>query len=135
LVAYDELRQGIRNFAVGRIEEWTVLSDTFKRDPGFSVGNYMASGFQAEYGGEVVDVIIRFAPQAARYIREKRWHDTQEIQEQENGGLVLKFQTSGLGEVKRWVLQYGGNAEVIAPENLRLACRNEISVLAEIYKI
>jgi predicted DNA-binding transcriptional regulator YafY len=82
-----------------------------------------------------VDVIIRFAPQAARYIREKRWHDTQEIQEKEDGGLVLKFQTSGLGEVKRWVLQYGGDAEVIAPENLRIACRNEISVLAEIYKI
>jgi predicted DNA-binding transcriptional regulator YafY len=135
LIAYDEFRQGIRKFAVGRIEEWTVRSETFKRDPGFSVGKYMAGGFQAEHGSEIVDVIIRFAPQAARYIREKRWHDTQEIQEKEDGGLVLKFQTSGLGEVKRWVLQYGGDAEVIAPENLRIACRNEISVLAEIYKI
>lgn len=135
LIAYDELRQGIRNFAVGRIEEWIVHSETFKRDPGFSVGKYMASGFQAEHGGEIVDVIIRFAPQAARYVREKRWHDTQEIQEQGDGGLVLKFQTSGLGEVKRWVLQYGGEAEVIAPENLRVACRTEISVMASIYKI
>jgi predicted DNA-binding transcriptional regulator YafY len=135
LIAYDELRQGVRNFAVGRIEEWIVHSETFKRDPGFSVGKYMASGFQAEYGGEIVDVIIRFAPQAARYVREKRWHDTQEIQEQGDGGLVLKFQTSGLGEVKRWVLQYGGEAEVIAPENLRVACRTEISVMAGIYKI
>jgi len=126
LIAYDELRKGIRKFAVGRIEDWKVRSETFKRDPEFSIGKYMESGFQAEHGGEVAEVIIRFTPQAARYVREKRWHESQEIQEQEGGGLVLKFQTSGLGEVKRWVLQYGGNAEVVAPENLREECKKEI---------
>jgi predicted DNA-binding transcriptional regulator YafY len=135
LIAYDEFRQGIRNFAVGRIEEWIVRSETFKRDPEFSVGKYMESGFQAEHGGEVVEVVIRFAPQAARYIREKRWHDSQQIQEQDDGELILKFQTSGLGEVKRWVLQYGGNAEVVAPDSLRQDCIKEISKLANIYHI
>lgn len=133
LIAYDEFRKGIRNFAIGRIEEWDVHSETFKRDPGFSVAKYMESGFQAEYGGESVEVVIRFAPQAARYVREKRWHDSQIIQEQKGGGLVLKFQTSGLGEVKRWVLQYGGNAEVIAPENLREECKKEIKSMTKLY--
>lgn len=135
LIAYDEFRQGIRNFAVGRIEEWIVRSEAFKRDPKFSVANYMESGFQAEHGGEVVNVVIRFASQAARYIREKRWHDSQEIQEEEGGALILKFQTSGLGEVKRWVLQYGGNAEVLAPDSLRQDCIKEISKLVNIYDI
>lgn len=135
LIAYDELRQGIRNFAVGRIEEWIVRSETFKRDPKFSVAKYMESGFQAEHGGEVVNVVIRFASQAARYVREKRWHDSQEIQEEEGGALILKFQTSGLGEVKRWVLQYGGNAEVLAPDSLRQDCIKEISKLANIYHV
>jgi predicted DNA-binding transcriptional regulator YafY len=134
LIAYDELRQGIRNFAVGRIEEWIVRSETFKRDPKFSVGKYMAAGFQAEHGGEVVDVIVRFAPQAARYVREKRWHDTQEIQEMEGGALILKFQTSGLGEVKRWVLQYGGNAEVLEPAQLREELRAEINSMLARYR-
>ena len=135
LIAYDEFRQGIRNFAVGRIEDWVVRSETFKRDPSFSVGKYMESGFQAERGGEVAEVVVRFAPQAARYVREKRWHHSQEIQEQEDGGVVLKFQTSGLGEVKRWVLQYGGNAEVLAPDSLRQDCIKEISKLANIYHV
>ena len=135
LIAFDELRQGIRNFAIGRIEEWRVLSDAFRRNPEFSVTKYMRSGFQAEYGGEIVDVVIRFAPQAARYVREKRWHDSQEIQSQDDGGLILKFRTSGLGEVKRWVLQYGGSAEVITPDNLRQDCIAEISKLVNIYSI
>jgi predicted DNA-binding transcriptional regulator YafY len=134
LIAYDELRKEIRKFSVGRIEEWKILKDKFKRDPEFSIAKYMQSGFQAEHGGEVVDVVIRFAPQAARYVREKHWHDSQQIEEQTDGGLILSFQTSGLGEVKRWVLQYGGNAEVLAPDTLRQDCVNEILTLANIYK-
>jgi predicted DNA-binding transcriptional regulator YafY len=134
LVAYDEFRQGIRNFAVGRIEEWKLLTEKFKRDPNFSVGKYMEAGFQAEHGGDVADVIIRFAPRAARYVREKHWHTSQQIQEQDDGGLVLKFQTSGLGEVKRWVLQYGADAEVLAPQILREECRQVTKLMASLYR-
>ncbi len=89
----------------------------------------MSTAFQAERGGEAVDVVIRFAPQSARYVREKHWHDTQKIEEQDDGGLVLTFQTGGLGEVKRWVLQYGGDAEVVAPEQLREECKKEIQAM------
>ena len=135
LVAYDELREEFRNFSVGRIEDWKLKTEKFKRDPEFSIAKHMGAAFQAERGGEAVDVVIRFAPQAARYVRERHWHDTQKIEEQDDGGLVLKFQTGGLGEVKRWVLQYGGDAEVIAPETLRDACREEIQALANIYKV
>lgn len=133
LIAHDELRNEIRKFSVGRIEEWNIQKDKFKRDPGFSIAAYMQSGFQAEHGGEIADVVIRFAPQAARYVREKHWHDSQEIQEQDDGGLVLKFQTSGLGEVKRWVLQYGGGAEVLAPDRLREELHNEIKSMSVHY--
>jgi predicted DNA-binding transcriptional regulator YafY len=133
LIAYDELRKDIRSFSVGRIEEWKLLAEKFKRDPEFSIAKYMETAFQAERGGESVDVVIRFAPQAARYIREKHWHDTQQFEELGDGSLILRLQTGGLGEVKRWVLQYGGDAEVLAPENLREACKKEISVMTRIY--
>jgi predicted DNA-binding transcriptional regulator YafY len=126
LIAYDEYRHNIRNFAISRIEEFKLLSKSYKRIPEFSVGEYMKSGFQAEHGGEVVEVTIHFSPQVARYIREKRWHDSQEIQNLDDGGLILKFQTSGLGEVKRWVLQYGSGAEVLEPVELRNEVRDEV---------
>lgn len=133
LIAYDQLRSEIRNFSVGRIEEWKLLKEKFKRDPKFSIAIYMGTAFQAERGGESVDVIIHFAPQAARYVREKHWHDTQKVEEQDDGGLLLKLNTSGLGEVKRWVLQYGGDAEVIAPANLRKEFKKEIKSMTRRY--
>src|SRR5215216_1868510 len=58
LVAYDELRKEIRNFAVGRIEQWRLLTDKFKRDPEFSIARYMGTAFQAERGEDSVDVVI-----------------------------------------------------------------------------
>jgi len=133
IIAFDELRQGIRNFAVSRIQEWNVLPQGFKRDSEFSIGKYMASGFQAEYGGDIVDVKIRFAPQSARYIREKQWHETQEIHDLEDGGVTLTFKTSGLGEVKRWVMQYGRGAEVLAPLGLRNEIREDIHFMITQY--
>jgi predicted DNA-binding transcriptional regulator YafY len=134
LIAFDELRQEIRNFSVGRIEEWKCLTARFKRKPDFSVAQYMMSAFQAERGSEVTDVIIRFSSPAARYVREKNWHDSQQIEEQADGVVILKFQTSGLGEVKRWVLQYGANAEVIAPSHLRETCKNELLSMIKLYE-
>lgn len=133
LIAFDELRNEFRNFLVGRIEEWKILNDKFKRDQNFSIVEHMGSAFQAERGGESVGVVIRFAPRAARYVREKHWHASQQIENLDDGGLVLKFQTGGLGEVKRWVLQYGGDAEVITPKILREECKREALSMKNLY--
>lgn len=135
LIAFDELRNEIRNFSVGRIEEWILLNDKFKRDPEFSIAKYMGTAFQAERGGDSVEVVIRFTPQAARYVREKHWHDTQKIEELSDGGVILRLETSGLGEVKRWVFQYGREAEVIGPLSLRDDCKKEIEMMVKRYNL
>jgi predicted DNA-binding transcriptional regulator YafY len=134
LIAYDDLRQEFRNFLVGRIVEWRVLTETFARKPSFSIENWMAGAFQSERGEEILEVVIRFDQYQARYIRERCWHETQQIEELPDGGLVLKLRTGGLGEVQRWVMQYGVHAEVLEPEGLREKIRQDIQVMDKIYK-
>lgn len=134
LIAFDEMRKEFRNFLVGRIEEWKVLPGKFQRDMNFSVSDWMGGAFQAERSDELIDVAIKFDAITARYIRERNWHASQKIEENEDGSLVLHLQTSGLGEVKRWVMQYGCGAEVLLPESLRQACIEEIKNMAEVYK-
>ncbi len=135
LIAYDELRRGFRNFSISRIEDLKILPDKFKRDSKFSVAKYMGTAFLAERSSESVEVAVRFTPGTSRYIRERHWHDSQQIDELSDGGLIIRFQTSGLGEVKRWVLQYGGEAEVLAPESLKKACLVEIEKMMKIYHL
>ena len=134
LIAYDDKRQEFRNFAIGRMEDWRGLEDTFERDTSFSVKSYMGSAFQTERGGEVMEVAVRFDTQQARYMRERRWHESQQIEELEGGGLILRFSTGGLGEVKRWVMQYGGHAEVLEPEELREAVEEEVREMGRVYE-
>lgn len=133
LVAFDDFRNDFRSFMVPRIEEWRVLEATFEPEVGFSISEYMGSAFRTERGGESFDVAIRFAEQQARYIRERTWHRSQSIEELPDGGLVLRFTASGLGDVKRWVLQYGGQAEVLEPEVLREVVKKESLRMAEVY--
>jgi len=63
-------------------------------------------------------VVLRFDPAAADYIREKRWHPSQELRDLAGGGLELRLKLSSLGEVQRWILSWGGSAQVVAPPEL-----------------
>lgn len=134
LIAFDHLRGAMRVFHAGRISEWEVLPQTFVRDPQFSVEEWMAQAFVAERGEEPVEVAIRFDPYQARYIRERRWHPTQSIEELPDGGLILRFSTGGLEEVKRWVMGYGSHAEVLKPSSLREAVKEEIERMGKMYQ-
>lgn len=134
LVAFDHFRQAMRVFHTGRIDRWQVLSEVFVRDPHFSLQEWMKQAFIAERGEEPVEVVVRFDAYQARYIRERCWHPTQRIEELPDGGLILRFTTGGLEEVKRWVMGYGSHVEVLAPASLRRAVKEELKRTLALYE-
>jgi proteasome accessory factor B len=69
--------------------------------------------------GEPQEVKIRFSPSQAPYIRERTWHPSQQIETERNGGLILTLKVADLWEVKRWLIGFGAEAEVLGPEDLR----------------
>lgn len=135
LIAFDQLRRAVRFFHVGRIASWTVLDRTFNRAPGFSLEEWLGQAFQFERGGRPVKVAIRFDAVQAPYIRERTWHETQMIRDLPDGGLVIRFTTGGLDEVKRWVLQYGRHARVLAPRTLKTDVTAEINAMQTGYLV
>ncbi len=133
MIAYDTLRNDFRNFLIARISEWEVLPEKFVRDENFSPADWIGKAFQLFGGGEEAEVAIWFNPQKAHFIRERQWHPTQQIEEREDGSLVLRMKTTGLVEVKNWVLQFGSNARVLEPESLCEDCVAEIEDMLEVY--
>ena len=119
VAAYDHLRHAVRDFAIHRVESAKLLDETYAIDPRWSFATYMRDSFGIEKGRSPVRVVIRFAPRQARWIRERAWHESARIQEQMDGFCVLHLHVSGLDEVKRWVLQFGAEAEVLKPAALR----------------
>ncbi len=93
----------------------------------------MASAFQIERGDQMYEIAIRFDEYQARYIRERKWHDLEQKEEQGDGGLIYRVSTAGLNEMKRWVMAFGAHAEVLAPEELRSAVADEAARMLALY--
>lgn len=135
VIAFDRLRSDYRNFMVGRIEKWKVLPETFQRDESFSPVERMEDAFLGVLGGKAVDVSIHFRDWSAPYIRERRWHPSQFIEEQEDGSLIMHLKTGGMIQLRSWVLSFGGAAEVLEPDSLRQECMEEIRQMSATYGI
>ena len=64
------------------------------------------------------NVVIRFNDLVADYIREKKWHESQQLIELKNGGIELRLKLSSLSEIERWILGWAGNAVAVQPREL-----------------
>lgn len=129
VIGFCHKRQAIRWFRVDRIQELQVLSEKFVRDPTFNAKDHLDKIFQYEVGGNPVPVAIWFDVPTAPYIRERRWHPTQEIQEHPDGSLTLHMVVAGLNDIKRWVLGYGKGAVVQEPPELVELVRAELEAM------
>jgi len=118
LFAFDHLRKDMRTFVPSRIKEIKQTGKTFKRPQKFSLDRRLRGSFGVHSGKGEYEVVIRFGARAADYIREKRWHASQELQDRPDGGLELHLKLTSLQEVERWVLSWGGDAAVVSPREL-----------------
>lgn len=130
LVAYCHLRRAARTFAVERIRSIEPLDETFAMPPGFKVDEYLKDAWGITRGGDLVTATVVFSKAIARYIRERTWHASQQVRELAGGRLQLTLKVADTVEVKRWLLGFGADAEVLAPPALREALRAEAERLA-----
>jgi predicted DNA-binding transcriptional regulator YafY len=125
VIGYCHNRKMIRWFRVDRIRKLEPKMDSFVCDPNFDRAQYLDQIFQCEVGDGSVDVRIEFDSATAPYIRERRWHPSQELVEQANGSVMLTMTVSGLNDIKRWVLSYGKGARVLSPPELvKIVCED-----------
>jgi len=120
LIAYDYLRLGFRTFAVGeRIRAIRELDESFTPDADFDLDRYLAEGFGIFHGGPIEEVLLRFSSSVARYVRAAAWNETETREELPDGGLLLRMRVPVNVGLFRFVLQYGAEVEVLAPEPFR----------------
>ena len=118
LFAFDHLRQDIRTFVPARIKAMKSTGNTFPRPQKFSLEKRLRDSFGVHSAKGEFQVAIRFNEHVADYIREKRWHDSQQLVELKDGGVELHLKLSSLEEIERWVLNWAGNAVIIKPPQL-----------------
>ncbi len=118
LFAYDHARKDIRTFVPARVHALEKTGKTFSRSEKFSLEKRLRDSFGVHSADGEFDVVIRFKEQIADYIREKKWHESQQLIELKGGGVELRLKLSSLSEIERWILGWGGDAIVAQPDEL-----------------
>lgn len=118
--------------AVERIQKLTATDDSFVYPGDFDPDALMENTFGLFYD-DPVTVKIRFSADQARYIRERRWAKNQKIATDKDGRVVLTLATSGWYDVKRWILSFGSDAELLEPPELRAELRDTTRDVVAIY--
>lgn len=115
LVAYCEKSEDIRVFRLDRIERVEPLAEGFERPETFSVEEYVRDGmvFRAE---EAPTMTVRYSARIARWIAER-----EEVEPDADGSVTVEHPMADLDWAVRHVLQYGADAEVVEPVELREA--------------
>jgi predicted DNA-binding transcriptional regulator YafY len=115
----------IRVLAVERINKLTITEMNFAQPDDFDPDALLENAFSIVYD-EHVNVKIRFSVDVARYIKERRWSKEQTITEEQDGSIVMHLKTSGWLDVKKWILSFGSDAELLEPEKLRSEIKEEL---------
>ncbi len=124
LIGYCHLRQAVRIFAVERIRALEPLAMTFTVPDTFNAAEYLKDAWGLIRGGLVAARVV-FSRAVAPYIRERLWHPSQEIRQLPGGRLELRLRVADTLELRRWLLGFGADAEVITPTALREALLRE----------
>lgn len=108
-------------FKVDRIEACDLTDERYEVPEGFDVAAYLGPSWGVLRGESTgsEDVTLRFSPRAADWVRDRRWHASQQTEIDPTGGAMLRFRCGITNEFVRWVLSFGGEVMVVEPASLR----------------
>jgi len=127
VIGFCYLRQGLRTFNLARMTHVVGLAEFFDPAEDFDVEAFTSGQFGIYQGGKAEWVEVWFSGRVAGYIKEKKWHESQELKMQEDGSLILRVQVSHRLELKRWLLGWGADALVLAPDDFAKEMGDEVA--------
>lgn len=133
LIGRCHLRGAVRTFAMDRITSFRALNESFRYPKDFRLEDFLQTAFRVMTGNPQT-IRIRFSPGAARVVRERIWHPTQELREQEDGSLIITLEVPINYEVISWILGFGSAAVVLQPASLRSRILKELEASARRYR-
>ncbi len=121
LIARDSAKEtSLRRFRLDRIDKAEITIDWLEKDKDFDLEAYAAQSFGSFHSeAEFTRVVWRFSPAATATAREFEFHPKQEMVEEDDGGLLVTFEASGLVEMAWHLAKWGDAVEVIEPAALR----------------
>ena len=133
-VADDTLTGSLRVFLADRVRVAAVdESSRFERPDDFTVDAFFRDALGV-WAGEVHEP-VRFlaSPTVARLLAERCWHPSQRLTRREDGGAEVVLEVADTPELRRFLLSWGAEVEVLAPARLVAALQAEAERMLHAY--
>jgi proteasome accessory factor B len=119
VAGYSHHHQGVRLLGLDKIDDADWEKGTsFEVPASWDARARYGAPFDL-FDGPATKVIVAFAPKVARYVLRRRWHENQRVEEHADGRVVLTLEVRGTTGLTSWLLGFGDQAEVLAPNSLR----------------
>lgn len=116
-VAFCRMRNEFRTFRIDRVQKIMTTETHFRRQKGINPKTYFEDSWRL-YSGKPVEVLVKFVGNSAKVVRSGQHHPKEVIVEKSGGCLLYQVTVNGIDEIQRWILGFGDEAEVIAPQEL-----------------
>ena len=130
LIAYDHLRDDVRNFRLDQIKKLRTRFDTFEPPDGFDLREHLRERGQSP---ENVRMTVRFQKSAWRWARTQVPADVEQELAEPGGWVRVTFEFENVRYVAKWLLRYGTDAEVVEPSELRDEVIRQATAVADMY--
>jgi predicted DNA-binding transcriptional regulator YafY len=118
VIAYCQLRKDYRTFRIDQIKSLKRLDQLFQPQSGITAESYFDGSWQV-YSGEPIEVVVKFTGKSARIIASRTHHPDEKVVHLENGDIDYRVTVRGIEEIQRWILGFGDEAQVIAPDEIQ----------------
>ena len=134
LDCWCHLRKGLRSFAVDAIESADLKEDQPAKEVSDSrLEMVLGAGYGIFAGDKTHQAVLRFTPEAARWVASEKWHSQQESTVEPDGSYRLSVPYDKETELVMDILRHGSDVEVLSPTSLRQTVRKRLAATLKQY--
>ncbi len=102
-------------FSIDRLLDCAELPEKFDYPKDYHP-EQMIEGAFGIFGGEPRTFFkLKFPPELAQYISERKWHKSQKLESTADGSLLVTLRVFDSDEIRAWIRSFGSSVEVLEP--------------------
>ena len=134
LDCWCHLRKGLRSFAVDAIAGAELKENQpAKEISETELEKVLGAGYGIFAGDRTHQAVLRFTPEAARWVASEKWHSQQESTVEPDGSYRLSVPYAKETELVMDILRHGSDVEVLSPPSLRQTVRQRLEATLKQY--
>ncbi len=134
LISFTMDKKKVITFGLDRIAQLVLIEQNYYEPIDFNPDHYFKNsiGITANES-EPVDVVFKIDKIGSKYILSQPLHTSQKLEKEGETRNTFSLKVIVSEELKRTILSYGSQIEVVKPKSLRMEIKNAILVMNEMY--